>query len=125
MLKKRWLKEVIASFNFKAGDIQIIACSDSYLLEINRKFLQHDYYTDIITFDESENGVLNGDLLISIERVQDNAAQYKVSVEDELNRVVVHGVLHLIGFSDKSKREAKTMRNEENRALNLLKGLIM
>ncbi|MEZ5172925.1 MAG: rRNA maturation RNase YbeY [Bacteroidia bacterium] len=122
-LMKRWLKEVIASFNLKTGSIQIISCSDEYLLEVNRKFLQHDYYTDIITFDESEKDVINGDLIISIERVRENAEQYGVSTEEELNRVIVHGILHLVGFRDKSEKEISTMRKEENKALSALKGL--
>ncbi|MCB0820802.1 MAG: rRNA maturation RNase YbeY [Bacteroidetes bacterium] len=123
ILRKRWLKEVIASFNLKTGNIQIISCTDEYLLDVNKKFLQHDYYTDIITFDESEKDVINGDLIISIERVRENAEQYGVSTEEELNRVIVHGILHLVGFRDKSEKEISTMRKEENKALSALKGL--
>jgi len=125
LILKRWLNEVIASFGFSTGDIQIIFCTDEYLLNVNRKYLSHDYFTDIITFDDSSEGKLNGDLLISIDRVKENSIEFGVSFEDELNRVIVHGILHLIGFKDKSNQEQKKIREAENRALLKLKELII
>lgn len=125
LILKRWLNEVIASFGFSTGDIQIIFCTDEYLLDVNRKYLSHDYFTDIITFDDSSEGKLNGDLLISIDRVKENSIEFGVSFEDELNRVIVHGILHLIGFKDKSNQEQKKMREDENKALLKLKELII
>jgi rRNA maturation RNase YbeY len=122
---KRWLNEVIASFDFSTGDIQIIFCTDAYLLDVNRKYLSHDYFTDIITFDDSSEGKLNGDLLISIDRVKENAIEFGVSFDEELNRVIVHGILHLIGFKDKSNKDRQKMREAENKALIMLNSLIV
>jgi rRNA maturation RNase YbeY len=122
---KRWLNEVIASFDFSTGDIQIIFCTDAYLLDVNRKYLSHDYFTDIITFDDSSEGKLNGDLLISIDRVKENAIEFGVSFDEELNRVIVHGILHLIGFKDKSNKDRQKMREAEYKALIMLNSLIV
>jgi rRNA maturation RNase YbeY len=122
---KRWLNEVIASFDFSTGDIQIIFCTDAYLLDVNRKYLSHDYFTDIITFDDSREGKLNGDLLISIDRVKENAIEFGDSFDEELNRVIVHGILHLIGFKDKSNKDRQKMREAENKALIMLNSLIV
>ena len=125
LILKRWLNEVIASFGFSTGDIQIIFCTDAYLLDVNRKYLSHDYFTDIITFDDSSEGKLNGDLLISIDRVKENAIEFGVSFDEELNRVIVHGILHLIGFKDKSNKDRQKMREAENKALIMLNSLIV
>lgn len=109
-----WLKNVAAEEGRKTGEIAVIFCSDEYLLDINRQFLNHDYYTDIITFDYCEGEVLNGDLLISVDSVRDNAVHYGASFDEELHRVIVHGLLHLIGYDDHSEEERKTMREKEN-----------
>jgi len=114
MPTKKWLKFVAQSEIRKLGDINIIFCSDNYLLDINIKYLGHDYFTDIITFDYCEDKTLSGDLFISIDSVKDNAKFYGVEFEDELNRVIVHGVLHLIGYDDHTEEEQKTMREKEN-----------
>lgn len=109
-----WLKEVALEEGRKTGEIAVIFCSDEYLLGINRQFLNHDYYTDIITFDYCEGEVLNGDLLISVDSVRDNAGHYGSSFDEELHRVIVHGVLHLIGYDDHSEEEQKVMRSKED-----------
>jgi probable rRNA maturation factor len=115
----RWLKAVAKAENFSLGNIAIIYCSDSYILAMNKKFLKHDYYTDIITFDYCEGTVLSGDLFISIDSVRDNAAHFGTTFDDELNRVMVHGILHLIGYDDYTKSQQKTMRAKENEYLAL------
>lgn len=96
------------------GDITVVFCSDDYLLEVNRTYLDHDYYTDIITFDYSDLGILSGDLFISLDRVKENAQDFSDSFENELKRVVFHGVLHLCGYKDKSEEDKKIMRIKEN-----------
>lgn len=109
-----WIKQSAAEEHKSIGDISIVLCSDNYILETNRQYLQHDYFTDIITFDYSENENLSGDLLISIHTVKNNSTTYEVSFHDELRRVIIHGVLHLCGYKDKSKKDAKLMREKEN-----------
>ena len=99
-LNNAWLKMVAESEVKKLGNICIIFCSDNYILDVNIKFLGHDYFTDIITFDYCEGNVLSGDLFISIDSVRENAEYYKTEFSDELNRVIVHGLLHLIGYDD-------------------------
>ena len=116
---KSWLKQIIESRNKSVGEISIVMCSDKLLLETNQKYLNHDYYTDIITFDYTEEDRISGDLMISYERVKENAKKEKVTVQDELRRVMAHGVLHLLGFKDKSEREAAEMRAQEDAALDL------
>ena len=119
---RRWLKMVAGSEIREIGDVNIIFCSDNYILDVNLKYLQHDYYTDIITFDYCEGKVLSGDLFISIDSVKENAAYYGASsFEEELNRVIVHGLLHLIGYDDHSEEDQKTMRAKENYYLSMLK----
>ena len=114
-----WLQEVCLSENAILGDLSLIFSSDKYLLKINQDYLNHDFYTDIITFDyELEN--ITGDLFISYERVLDNSTTHNTSVENELNRVVVHGLLHLIGYGDKSESESKTMRQLEDKYLSIV-----
>ena len=118
-LTNRWLRLVAESEIRRLGDISIIFCSDNYILDVNMKYLQHDYFTDIITFDYCEGDVLSGDLFISIDSVRENAKTYGTEFEDELNRVIVHGVLHLIGYDDHTAREQKEMRSKENYYLSL------
>jgi rRNA maturation RNase YbeY len=112
-----WLKSCISNFNKKTGSINYILCSDEYLRSINNKYLNHDYYTDIITFNNSENDLISADIYISIERVMDNAMEYHVSFINEFNRVMIHGILHLIGFYDGSNAEKILMRKEEDKCL--------
>ena len=108
------MKFVAESEVRRLGDISIIFCSDNYILDVNMKYLQHDYFTDIITFDYCEGSVLSGDLFISIDSVRDNADFYGTEFTDELNRVIVHGLLHLIGYDDHSDSEQKLMRSKED-----------
>ncbi|MDT3356112.1 MAG: rRNA maturation RNase YbeY [Bacteroidota bacterium] len=119
-----WLKTVAESEIRKLGQVNIIFCSDNYILDINQKYLQHDYFTDIITFDYCENDTLSGDLFISVDSVRENAIFYKTEFADELNRVIVHGLLHLIGYDDHSDEDIKVMRSKENYYLELRKSLI-
>jgi rRNA maturation RNase YbeY len=116
---KSALKSLISSENFKLGEIAIVLCSDEYLLKVNQDFLKHDYYTDIITFDYCQDGFINGDLIISLDRVFENSALEKSTFEEELNRVIFHGVLHLCGYKDKSKKDVEMMRFKESYYLNL------
>lgn len=113
-LNNAWLKLVAESEIKKLGQINIIFCSDNYILDINQKFLQHDYFTDIITFDYCEGNVLSGDLFISVDSVKENSIFYKTEFEEELNRVIVHGLLHLIGYDDHCDEDIKVMREKEN-----------
>ena len=116
---RRWLKFVAGSEAKVLGDVNIIFCSDNYLLDINVKYLGHDYFTDIITFDYCEGRTLSGDLFISIDSVADNASFYGAEFPDELNRAIVHGLLHLIGYDDHTQEEQKQMREKENYYLSL------
>lgn len=119
--RKNWIKGVASQFNKKIGELNYIFCTDDYLLEINKTYLNHDFYTDIITFDQSETEKkIEGEIYISIDRVKDNAAINNTSFENELNRVIVHGVLHLIGFKDKTNQEQAEMRAQENEMIQLL-----
>lgn len=112
-----WLENVVKDELYELGVITIITCSDDYLLEVNKKFLDHDYYTDIITFDYTEDNTISGDLFISIDRVDENAETADVSFLDEFKRVCVHGVLHLCGYKDKTSEEVVEMRLKENHYL--------
>lgn len=114
LLTKRWLKLVAEAEQRNIGDINIIFCSDPYILDINIQYLQHDYYTDIITFDYCEGDVLSGDLFISIDSVRDNSSEFSSSFNDELNRVIVHGLLHLIGYDDHNDEDIAVMRSKED-----------
>ena len=118
-LTSRWLKLVAGSEAKKLGDVAIIFCSDNYILDVNIKYLGHDYYTDIITFDYCEGDRLSGDLFISIDSVRENASFYGVDFPTELNRVIVHGLLHLIGYDDHSEEDIAMMRAKENYYLGL------
>lgn len=115
-----WLKSVIEDQNKHLDTINYIFCSDEYLLIVNQTYLKHNTYTDIITFNNSEDpAVISGDIFISIDRVKDNARQLAVSFDSELHRVLVHGILHLVGYNDKTPRQKVTMRNKENAYLSL------
>ena len=118
-LTNRWLKLVAESEIRRLGDISIIFCSDNYILDVKMKYVQHDYFTDIITFDYCEGDTVSGDLFISVDSVRENAAFYGTEFKDELNRVIVHGVLHLIGYDDHSEEDIKEMRAKENYYLSL------
>ena len=109
-----WLEQVIVEEGLELGDVNLIFCSDEALLKMNIDFLQHDYYTDIITFDYCEENIVSGDLFISIDRVLDNSVELNAKYETELRRVCVHGVLHLCGFKDKSDEDEKQMRAKED-----------
>jgi len=117
---EKWLQAVILGHNCDEGEVNIIFCDDVYLHKLNVEFLQHDTLTDIISFDNSLGKLINGDIYISTERVADNAKDYKVSFLEELQRVMVHGVLHYIGFKDKTAEDQKEMTRQENKALLLL-----
>lgn len=114
-----WLRLAAESEIFRIGDISIIFCSDPYILDINQKYLQHDYYTDIITFDYCEGDRLSGDLFISVDSVRENSVEYGTEFKDELNRVIIHGLLHLIGYDDHTEEDIKMMRSKENYYLSL------
>jgi rRNA maturation RNase YbeY len=118
-LTNRWLKLVAESEVRRLGDISIIFCSDSYILDVNMKYLQHDYFTDIITFDYCEGNRLSGDLFISVDSVRENASFYGTEFAEELNRVIVHGLLHLIGYDDHTEEDIAVMRAKENYYLSL------
>ena len=118
-LNNRWLKVVAESEIKRLGDIAIIFCSDNYILDVNIKYLQHDYFTDIITFDYCEGNVLSGDLFISVDSVRENSEFFKTEFPEELNRVIVHGILHLAGYDDHTDEEKKLMREKENYYLSL------
>ena len=113
-LTSQWLKFTAESEIKRIGQVNIIFCSDNYILDINQKYLQHDYFTDIITFDYCEGMTLSGDLFISVDTVRENAIFYGTEFDDELNRVIVHGLLHLIGYDDHSEEDQKTMRSKED-----------
>jgi rRNA maturation RNase YbeY len=115
-----WIKTVADSYGKKVGDIAYIFCSDEKILEINRQYLQHDYYTDIITFDYTEEKKISGDLFISLDTVKTNAQQYRTTYKDELHRIIIHGILHLCGINDKAPEEKILMEESENKALTLL-----
>jgi probable rRNA maturation factor len=115
-----WLKSVVVEEGKLLGDISIVFCSDEYLLVINKDFLKHDFYTDIITFDYCESNKVNGELYVSIDRVKENATTLNKEYKNELLRVMVHGVLHLCGYKDKSSKDEKLMRNKEDYYLSKL-----
>ena len=114
LANNRWLKMVAGSEIRKIGDINIIFCSDNYILDVNMKYLQHDYFTDIITFDYCEGKVLSGDLFISVDSVRENSIEFGTDFEEELHRVSVNGVLQLIGYDDHTDEDKKMMRQKEN-----------
>ncbi len=116
-----WLQAVASQQHFIVISLTYVLCSDEYILKINQEYLQHDYYTDIITFDNSDfKHEIEGDIFISIDRVQENTSEHSVSFHHELYRVIVHGLLHLIGFNDKTEEDTAAMREMENNCLHLL-----
>ncbi|GAB3933024.1 rRNA maturation RNase YbeY [Larkinella terrae] len=115
---RQWLTRLATREGFSVGELNYIFCSDEYLLQVNREYLEHDYYTDIITFDNSEEeNRLEGDIFVSIDRVRDNAQQLQIAEEQELRRVLAHGLLHLCGFGDKTDDEVALMRRKEEESL--------
>ena len=124
-IKKRetteWIKAVAATYEKRIGEIAYIFCSDEKILEVNRQYLQHDYYTDIITFDYCEGNRLSGDLFISLETVKTNSEQFNTPYEEELHRTIIHGILHLCGINDKGPGEREIMEAAENKALAMRK----
>ncbi len=119
---KKWITEVIALENKKKGEINYIFCNDSYLSQINIQYLKHDTLTDIITFDYTQDnkGFISGDIFISIDRIVENANALQIPFSEELHRVMIHGVLHLLGYRDKTKAEKALMRQKEDNSLSLL-----
>ncbi|MBO8482700.1 MAG: rRNA maturation RNase YbeY [Bacteroidetes bacterium] len=118
-LNSKWLRLVAESEIKRIGSISVIFCSDNYILDVNQKYLQHDYFTDIITFDYCEGDRLSGDLFISVDSVRENSLEYGTEFKDELNRVIVHGLLHLIGYDDHTEEETALMRKKEDYYLSL------
>lgn len=116
---KKWIKNIVESNGKSVGDIGYLFCDDEYLLQVNQQYLNHDTLTDIITFDYARGQLLSGDILISVDRVGENAQIFQVPFEQELHRVIIHGVLHLLGQGDKSEEEAAEMRRREEAALAL------
>ena len=116
-----WIKAVAATYGKRVGEIGYLFVDDEHILDVNNQYLGHDYYTDIITFDYCEGDVLNGDLVISLDTVRSNAELFGKPYEEELHRVIIHGVLHLCGINDKGPGERELMEDAENRALALLK----
>ncbi len=114
-----WVTRIITTHKRKHSQIDYIFCDDEYLLDINQKYLDHDTYTDIITFDYTEDKVIGGDIFISVDRLKENASKFKVDFNDELLRVMSHGVLHLLGYKDKSEEDSDLMRKKENECINM------
>lgn len=117
---QRWIRAVAADYGFAVGEVNYIFCSDDRELQVNREFLGHDYYTDVITFDYTTPGVLNGDIFISLDTVASNAEQVDVPFSDELLRIIIHGILHLTGQADKTPETRAEMTRKENLALSKL-----
>ena len=124
-IKKRnvsaWIKKVAELHGKKVGDLSYLFCSDDHILEVNKEYLQHDYYTDIITFDYTEGDVISGDMVISVDTIATNAEKFNTSFESEFFRVVIHGVLHLCGINDKGPGEREIMKQHEDEALEVAK----
>ncbi len=110
----KWLKNIIITEQKKLGEINYIFCDDDYLLKVNQDYLQHDYYTDIITFDYVKGKTISGDIFVSLPRISDNASALSKNFEDELHRVLAHGILHLCGYKDKTEAEEREMRSKED-----------
>ena len=116
---KKWITHVIRIHGKRVGEVNYLFCDDYYLINVNRTYLNHDTYTDIITFDYVAGNIVSGDIFISIQRVEENARLFKVPFEQELHRVIIHGILHLLGQEDKSETDAKEMRRREEECLSL------
>ena len=115
-----WIRNVAASYGKKVGEVGYLFCDDEYILEVNRQYLGHDYYTDIITFDYDEGDQINGDLVISLDTIRTNAEQFRKPYDEELHRVIIHGILHLCGINDKGPGEREIMEAAENKALAMM-----
>ena len=113
----RWIKDIATGYNKKTGDIAFIFCTDERILEVNKQYLEHDYYTDIITFDYTEGDSISGDIFISIDTVKSNAEEFGATFENELHRIIIHGILHLCGQDDKTPELRAEMSKKENLAL--------
>jgi probable rRNA maturation factor len=122
-LLRKWIVQLIETKKKKAGDVNFVFTSDEELLKINIQYLNHNTYTDIITFDYTDNTTIAGDIMISVDRVNENASKFRVPFETELHRVMAHGVLHLCGYKDKTSSQSNDMKNEENNALRKLEKL--
>lgn len=126
-IKKRevteWIKQVAANYGKRVGEVAYIFCNDEKILEVNREFLNHDYFTDIITFDYSNRRRIAGDMFISLDTVRSNAELFSKNYDEELMRVVIHGVLHLVGINDKGEGEREIMEKHENEALEMLRDI--
>lgn len=114
---KKWLEDLILSEEKKLGEINYIFCDDEYLLKVNQDYLQHDYYTDIITFDYVKGKTISGEIFVSLQRISDNASTLSRNYEEELRRVLAHGILHLCGYKDKTEEEELQMRGKEDHYL--------
>ena len=119
----KWVRAVAASYGKRVGEVAYVFCNDDKILEVNRQYLKHDYFTDIITFDYCEGDMLSGDLFISLDTVRTNAELFHKTYDDELHRVIIHGILHLVGINDKGPGEREIMDAAENKALDLLQKL--
>lgn len=123
-IKKRavtsWIRAVAAIYGKRVGDVGYMFVNDEKILEVNREYLGHDYYTDVITFDYDEDDIVSGDIVISLDTVRSNAEQFGKSYEEELHRVIIHGILHLCGINDKGPGEREIMERAENRALSMM-----
>lgn len=111
---KKWLEDLILSEEKKLGEINYVFCNDEYLLKVNQDYLQHDYYTDIITFDYVKGKTISGEIFVSLQRISDNASTLPKNYEEELRRVLAHGILHLCGYKDKTEEEELLMRSKED-----------
>lgn len=120
----QWIKSTAEEYEKKAGDISYIFCSEEKILEINRQYLNHDYFTDIITFDYSEKNIISGDIFISPETIKTNAEDFKVNFEEEILRIIIHGILHLCGQDDKTPESKQIMTAKEDKALNVYKSTL-
>ncbi len=119
----KWVRAVAASYGKRVGEVAYVFCNDDKILEVNQQYLKHDYFTDIITFDYCEGDMLSGDLFISLDTVRTNAELFHKTYDDELHRVIIHGILHLVGINDKGPGEREIMEAAENKALDLLQKL--
>ena len=119
----KWVRAVAATYGKRVGEVAYVFCNDDKILEVNRQYLKHDYFTDIITFDYCEGDMLSGDLFISLDTVRTNAELFHKTYDDELHRVIIHGILHLVGINDKGPGEREIMEAAENKALDLLQKL--
>lgn len=116
----KWIESVAKLYNKEVGEISFLFCNDEKILEVNQQYLNHDFYTDIITFDYSEENTISGDIIISLQTVESNSQMYNTRFIEELHRVIIHGILHLSGLNDSTKEEEKVMRDAENSALKIL-----